>query len=97
MSEGSLVLQVGVRYYVQVTALNAAGINGSLAGPAVRILEGGRGLSTVGTTFVVASGIIVLAVSLYLLGYLFFRRRCVSMLAKPLFNIPRVSVTLMAH
>lgn len=61
---------------MEVTATNGAGLTGSANGPPVEILDDQDGLTTVGITFITAAGIIVVVLSIFLIGYLFFRRRC---------------------
>jgi len=67
--------QVGSRYYVEVFATNKAGLVGSASGQPLLILGDADGLSIVGLTFVVAGSIIAVALLIFLIGYLFFRRR----------------------
>lgn len=67
--------QVGVRYYVEVSATNDAGLVGTAKGQEVKILGPHEGLSTVGLTFVVAGSIIAVALLIFLIGYFYVRRR----------------------
>ena len=77
-------LQPNTKYYVEVTAVNSAGVTGSANAPAIYILGKIDGLSTVGLTFVVAGSIIAIAIALFLIAYFCFRRRYARRPARPL-------------
>ena len=68
-------MQIGSRYFVEVSATNSAGLVGTAAGQPVEILGDKNGLSTVGLTFVVAGSIIAVALLIFLIGYFFVRKR----------------------
>lgn len=72
---------------MEIFATNAAGLTGSGSGQPLRILGDADGLSTVGLTFVVAGGIIFVALLMFLIGYLFFRRRSFNLPTSP-YSLP---------